>query len=273
MLMIFPQPLGWASLTGDPRVRCCWRSTAPGWRCCSASSPPGSATSTPITQSIVQLMFFLTPIVWIYEDLLNSPNPASPSGRAWPSSTRSCTSSRSSGGRCSAQDQHLRHWVVVLVITVVGLGADLRDHAALPGARGLLGLRPGPRGTTSVVSIATHGRVRRLPDLRRQEPVAEEDRPGHGRRQHRQRRPRSRSSRRCATSTLDLEHGARVGPGRPQRRRQVDAAAAAGRHLRADPRHRRGRGPGRAGVRPRRRHGPGDLRLREHHHPRPLPRA
>ena len=27
---------------------------------------------TPITQSIVQLMFFMTPIVWIYEDLLNS---------------------------------------------------------------------------------------------------------------------------------------------------------------------------------------------------------
>ncbi|MPZ64831.1 MAG: ABC transporter permease [Pseudonocardiaceae bacterium] len=29
----------------------------------------------PLTTSIVQLMFFMTPIVWVYEDFLNSPNP------------------------------------------------------------------------------------------------------------------------------------------------------------------------------------------------------
>ena len=45
MLFVFPQHLDWAEPHGDPGVRRCWSSTAPGWRCCSGSSRPGSATS------------------------------------------------------------------------------------------------------------------------------------------------------------------------------------------------------------------------------------
>ena len=45
MLLVFPQPLGWAQPARPSRRSCCWSSTAPGSRCCSASSPPASATS------------------------------------------------------------------------------------------------------------------------------------------------------------------------------------------------------------------------------------
>ena len=125
MLLVFPQHLHWSDLSAFPAfgllvVNGAWvalllgivttrfRDLAPivtvswsSWR----SSSRRSCGST--------------------RTLLNSPNPASPSGPAWPSSTRSCTSWRSSAGRCWAQPQELRYWVVVLVITVLGWALTL----------------------------------------------------------------------------------------------------------------------------------------------------
>ena len=118
MLIIFPQPLGWASLTAIPAfvllvLNGAWVALAAG------IVSTRFRDLTPITQSIVQLRFLMTPIVWIYGDLLNSPNPSIAERAASPSSTRSCTSSRSSA-RHARRRAHLRHWLVVLVITVVG---------------------------------------------------------------------------------------------------------------------------------------------------------
>ena len=73
--------------------------------------------------------------------------------------------------------------------------------------------------------------------------------------------------------TMSLELGDRVGLVGPQRRREIDSAAPAFGHLRTHPGLGEGHGPGRAGLRSRRRHGSRDLRLREHHHPRAVPRA
>ena len=75
MLMIFPQPLNWTVLLVIPAFLLLMVNGA--W----VAVVLGIVTTrfrdlTPITQSIVQLMFFMTPIVWIYEDFLNSPNPA-----------------------------------------------------------------------------------------------------------------------------------------------------------------------------------------------------
>ncbi|CAA9412451.1 MAG: O-antigen export system, ATP-binding protein, partial [uncultured Pseudonocardia sp.] len=115
------------------------------------------------------------------------------------------------------------------------------------------------------------GRGRRLPRVRREDPVAEEGGAGPGRRpdRHREQGPDHRGAAR---------HHGLAAPGRPrragraQRCRQVDAAAAHVRHLRADARAGAGRRQGRAGVRPGRRDGPGDQRAGQHPHPRAVPR-
>src|SRR3954468_2983917 len=75
MLLVFPQPLDWTVLAVIPAVALLALNGA--W----VALLFGMVTArfrdlAPITQSLVQLMFFLTPIVWIYDQLLNSPNPA-----------------------------------------------------------------------------------------------------------------------------------------------------------------------------------------------------
>jgi ABC-2 type transport system permease protein len=74
MLFVFPQHLGWSSLLAFPAF--VLLAINGGW----VTLLSGMAASrfrdlTPIIGSVVQLLFFLTPIVWIYDDLLNSPNP------------------------------------------------------------------------------------------------------------------------------------------------------------------------------------------------------
>ena len=74
MLLVFPQSLTLASLTAVPAFLLLMLNGA--W----VALFVGIVTTRfrdimPITQSVVQLMFFLTPVVWIYDELLNSPNP------------------------------------------------------------------------------------------------------------------------------------------------------------------------------------------------------
>ena len=75
---------------------------------------------TPITQSIVQLMFFLTPIVWIYDDLLNSPNPAIAERARIAEFNPFLHFIEIVRAPLLGADQQLRHWVIVVGITILG---------------------------------------------------------------------------------------------------------------------------------------------------------
>ena len=124
MLVVFPQPLGWTSLAAVPAfgllmVNGTWVALLAG------------VVSTrfrdlvPITQSIVQLMFFLTPIVWIYDDLLNSPNPAVAERARLAEFNPFLHFIEIVRRPLLGQDQLLRQWIIVLVITVVGWALTL----------------------------------------------------------------------------------------------------------------------------------------------------
>jgi ABC-2 type transport system permease protein len=117
MLVIFPQPLGWSSLTVFPALALLAVNGA--W----VALLLGIITTrfrdiAPIIQSIVQLLFFLTPIVWIYDDLLKN---AAVAGRARLVEFNPLLHFLEIIRQpMLGQPQHLRHWVVVLVITAVG---------------------------------------------------------------------------------------------------------------------------------------------------------
>ncbi len=124
MLVVFPQSLTWASLTAFPALLLLMANGA--W----AALLLGIVTTrfrdlTPITQSVVQLMFFLTPIVWIYEDLVNSPNPAIAERARLVEFNPFLHFVEMIRQPMLGHDQQLRHWVVVAVITVVGWGVTL----------------------------------------------------------------------------------------------------------------------------------------------------
>src|SRR4051812_13550429 len=117
MFAIFPQPLSWASLTVFPAF--VLLAVNGGW----AALLLGIVTTrfrdlAPIVQSLVQLLFFLTPIVWIYQDLISNPAVA---GRARLVEFNPLLHFMEIiRAPLLGEPQHLRHWVVVLVITVVG---------------------------------------------------------------------------------------------------------------------------------------------------------
>jgi ABC-2 type transport system permease protein len=122
MLVVFPQPLNWASLTAVPAfallvVNGAWIALLLG------IVTTRFRDLLPITQSMVQLLFFLTPIVWIYQDLLDN---AAVSARArlveFNPLLHFIEFIRQP---MLGQPQHLRHWIVVLVITVVGWALTL----------------------------------------------------------------------------------------------------------------------------------------------------
>jgi ABC-2 type transport system permease protein len=117
MLVIFPQSLGWASLTALPAfvllaVNGAWVALLLG------IVTTRFRDLAPIIQSLVQLLFFLTPIVWIYDDLLK--NAAVAERARLVEFNPLLHFIEIIRQPMLGQEQHLRHWIVVLVITVVG---------------------------------------------------------------------------------------------------------------------------------------------------------
>lgn len=75
MLFIYPRDLHWDSLLAFPAFALLAINGA--WVALFAGMASARFRDlNPIIGSLVQLMFYLTPVVWIYDDLLNSPNPA-----------------------------------------------------------------------------------------------------------------------------------------------------------------------------------------------------
>jgi ABC-2 type transport system permease protein len=119
MLVIFPQPLSWTVLAVIPALGLLALNGA--W----VALLFGMVTArfrdlAPITQSLVQLMFFMTPIVWIYDDLLNSPNPTIAERARLAEFNPFLHFVEIVRRPLLGEDLLLRQWVVVLVITVVG---------------------------------------------------------------------------------------------------------------------------------------------------------
>jgi ABC-2 type transport system permease protein len=124
MLVVFPQSLHWTDLSAIPAV--VLLAVNGVW----VALLLGIVTTRfrdlmPITQSVVQLAFFLTPIVWIYEDLLNSANPAIAERARLAELNPFLHLIEIVRRPMLGQPQELRHWIVVLVITVVGWGITL----------------------------------------------------------------------------------------------------------------------------------------------------
>jgi ABC-2 type transport system permease protein len=124
MLLVFPQPLTWRVIAAVPAfalmmVNGVWVALLLG------IVTTRFRDLNPITQSVVQLMFFLTPIVWIYEDLLNSPNPAIAERARLAEFNPFLHFIEIIRRPLLGEDQLLRYWIVVLVITVVGWALTL----------------------------------------------------------------------------------------------------------------------------------------------------
>jgi len=124
MLFVFPQALKWTAVAVVPALVLLALNGA--WVALSV----GIITTRfrdilPITQSIVQLMFFLTPIVWIYDELVNSPNPAIAERARLAEFNPFLHFVEIIRRPLLGQDQLWRHWVVVLAITVVGWALTL----------------------------------------------------------------------------------------------------------------------------------------------------
>jgi ABC-2 type transport system permease protein len=124
MLFIFPQPLSWPDLAAIPAFALLVLNGT--W----VAFLFGAVTArfrdlAPITQSLVQLLFFLTPIVWIYTTLLNSPNPTTASRARLAEFNPLLSFLEIIRAPMLGQDQHLRFWVIVLVFTVGGWALTL----------------------------------------------------------------------------------------------------------------------------------------------------
>lgn len=124
MLVVFPQPLKWTDLAVFPAIGLLvlngtWVALLSG------IISTRFRDLTPITQSIVQLMFFLTPIVWIYNDLINSPNPAIAERARIAEFNPFLHFVEIVRAPMLGYDQQWRHWAVVLGITAVGWAMTL----------------------------------------------------------------------------------------------------------------------------------------------------
>jgi ABC-2 type transport system permease protein len=124
MLFVFPQHLHWSDLSAIPAFVLLVLNGA--W----VALLLGVVTTrfrdlTPITQSVVQLAFFLTPIVWMYETLLDSPNPAVAERARLAELNPFLHYIEILRRPMLGQPQELRFWVVVLLLTVVGWALTL----------------------------------------------------------------------------------------------------------------------------------------------------
>ena len=124
MLVVFPQDLHWTDLAAVPAFGLLVLNGA--W----VALLLGIVTTrfrdlAPIIQSVVQLAFFMTPIVWIYQDLLNSPNPTIAERARLAELNPFLHFVEMLRRPMLGQPQELRYWVVVLVCTVVGWALTL----------------------------------------------------------------------------------------------------------------------------------------------------
>lgn len=124
MLFVFPQHLHWSDLSAIPAfgllvVNGAWVALLLG------IFTTRFRDLAPIIQSVVQLAFFLTPIVWIYQDFLHSPNPAVAQRARLAELNPFLHFLEILRRPMLGQDQQLRYWVVVLVITLVGWAITL----------------------------------------------------------------------------------------------------------------------------------------------------
>jgi ABC-2 type transport system permease protein len=123
LILIFPRPLGWSSLLALPALAVIvlngvWVAILIGIVATRYRDIP------PVTASIVTLMFFMTPIVWNYEDLINKGGPGAQRARLAelnPFLHFVEILRRPMIG----ESFEPRHWVVTLAITVVGWVAAL----------------------------------------------------------------------------------------------------------------------------------------------------
>ena len=122
MLLVFPQPLTLASLAAIPAFALLvlngfWAVLLIGIISTRFRDLP------PVTQSLVQLMFFLTPIVWIYDDLRNNPAVAS---RARLAELNPFLHFLETIRQPLLGEPIVwRHWLIVAAITVVGWSLTL----------------------------------------------------------------------------------------------------------------------------------------------------
>jgi ABC-2 type transport system permease protein len=124
MLFVFPQHLHWTDLAAIPAFGLLvlnggWVTLVVGIISTRFRDLP------PVTQSLVQLMFFMTPIVWVYDDLLHSANPATASRARIAEFNPFLHFLEILRRPMLGQDQTWHSWVIVLAITVVGWGLAL----------------------------------------------------------------------------------------------------------------------------------------------------
>lgn len=124
MLFVFPQHLHWTDLTVIPAFGLLVFNGA--W----VALLFGVVTTrfrdlAPIVQSLVQLAFFLTPIVWMYQTLLDSPNPAVAARARLAELNPFLHFIEILRRPMLGEPQEPRFWVVALIITVVGWGLTL----------------------------------------------------------------------------------------------------------------------------------------------------
>jgi ABC-2 type transport system permease protein len=124
MLVVFPQHLHWSDLSAIPAFALLVVNGA--W----AALFLGIFTTrfrdlAPIITSIVQLAFFLTPIVWVYADFLHSSNHAIAERAQLAELNPFLHFVEFLRRPMLGQPQELRFWVVVLCITVAGWALTL----------------------------------------------------------------------------------------------------------------------------------------------------
>ena len=124
MLFVFPQQLHWTAIMVLPAFALLALNGA--W----AALLFGIVSTrfrdlVPIVQSVMQLAFFMTPIVWIYQDLLTSPNPTVRERATLAELNPFLHFLEIVRAPLLGQDQQLHHWVVVGAITVVGWALTL----------------------------------------------------------------------------------------------------------------------------------------------------
>jgi len=124
MLVVFPQHLHWSDLSALPAFALLVVNGA--W----VALLFGVVTTrfrdlSPIIQSVVQLAFFLTPIVWIYQDFLDNPNPTIAERARLAELNPFLSFVEMLRRPMLGQPQELRFWIVVAVITVVGWALTL----------------------------------------------------------------------------------------------------------------------------------------------------